>query len=356
MKLKNFIQLTLLASVIVFTAPSCVKEGPIGLPGENGTNGTDGADGADGSVTCLACHSGTNMNQKKAEFAMSAHSSGEIAVDYAGGRASCAKCHSHEGFLQQATLGSVAGDITNPSAWECSTCHGLHSTFEGTDYALRMNAPAIANYDITKKIDVKGNGNMCVNCHQTRAAEPNKAIPGATFKITSTHYGPHYGSQGNVLAGVGFAEIPGSVAYPAAGSATHLAQASCTGCHMAPFTKEKAFTGTAMVGRGGHSYIPSVTACNTCHGGTAITNYNYGGVQDEVHVKLDQIRDKLIELGLVEYVEADAAYEPKVGTYPMLHVQAYFNWKGIKEDRSFGVHNPKYVKALLANTLEALNK
>lgn len=354
MKLTTFFRLLLFAFVVMCIAPSCVKEGPMGPAGTNGTNGTDGADGADGSVTCLACHSGTNMTQKRAEFAMSEHSVGAIAVDYAGGRASCARCHSHEGFVQYATLGSVAGDITNPSAWECATCHGIHSTFEGTDYALRLNAPAVANYDVTLKIDVKGNSNMCVNCHQTRAAEPNKATPGETFKITSKHYGPHYSAQGNVVAGVGFAEIPGSVAYPAAGSAVHLAQASCTGCHMAPFTKEKAFTGTAMVSRGGHSYIPSVTACNTCHGGDPITNYNYGGVQSDVHIKLDQLRDKLIELGLVEYVEADEAYEPIIGTYPMVHVQAYFNWKGLKDDRSFGVHNPKYVKALLTNTLEAL--
>lgn len=354
MRLKNFIQLTLLATVVMFTAPSCVKEGPMGLAG---TDGVDGVNGENGTVTCLECHSGTNMEEKSAQFVMSAHSVGAIAVDYAGGRASCAKCHSHEGFVQQATLGTVAGDITNPSAWECATCHGLHKTFDATDYALRLNAPATAIFDNTKTLDMKGNSNMCVNCHQSRAAEPNKATPGAaTFRITTTHYGPHYSSQGNILAGMGLAEIAGSVAYTAAGSAAHLTQASCTGCHMAPFTKEKAFTGKAMVGRGGHSYIPSVTACNTCHGGTAIENYNYGGVQDEVHVKLDELRDKLIALGVVAWVEADAAYEPVVDTHPMLYVQAYFNWKGIKEDRSYGVHNPKYVKAILANTIEALNQ
>ena len=355
MKLKNLIQLALLATVILFTAPSCVKEGPMGPAGTDGTDGTNGIDGANGSITCLACHKGTNMEQKSAEFVMSAHSVGAVAVDYAGGRAACAKCHSHEGFVQQATLGSVAGDITSPSAWECGTCHGLHKTFDATDYALRLNAPAKANFDNTKTIDVKGNSNMCVNCHQSRATEPNKATPGETFTITTIRFGPHYSTQGNVLAGMGLAEIPGSVAYPVAGSADHLTKASCTGCHMAPFTKEKAFTGTAMVGRGGHSYIPTLASCNSCHGGTAIANYNYGGVQDEVKAKLDELRNKLVALGIVA-VDADGQYMPVLGTYPMLHAQAYFNWKAIKEDRSYGVHNPKYVKALLTNTLEAINK
>ncbi|MFY9153308.1 MAG: hypothetical protein WAO52_14930 [Prolixibacteraceae bacterium] len=347
MKLKNISRLLLMASVILFLAPSCVKEGPMGPAGADGVDGKDGANGADGQVTCLVCHSGTNMAEKKAQFAMSEHSVGAIAVDYAGGRASCAQCHSHEGFIQWAEFGKVAGDITDPSAWKCSTCHGLHQTFEAKDYAFRVSGPAKLYPDNTKTktLDVKGNSNLCATCHQARVYEPNIATPGETFKITSTHYGPHHGPQGNIVAGIGFAEIPGSVAYPVAGSSKHLEQASCTGCHMATFTAKQ----------GGHSFIPSVDACNKCHGAT-LTDYNYGGVQSDVKAKLDQLRDKLVELGVVEYIEADAAYEPKVGTYPMIQAQAYFNWIGITEDRSEGVHNPKYVKALLTNTLEALNK
>lgn len=337
------------AFVVMSIASSCVKEGPMGPAGADGTNGTNGADGKDGSVTCLACHSGTNMAQKKAEFAMSEHSVGAIAVDYAGGRAACAQCHSHEGFVQYATFGSVAGDITNPSAWECATCHGIHSTFEATDYALRLKAPVVAAANKNVTLDLKGNSNLCVNCHQARTAEPNTATPGETFKITSVHYGPHHGPQGNVVAGVGFAEIPGSVAYPVVGSNKHItamdqAKGACVGCHMAPFKNKQ----------GGHSYIPSLAACNTCHG-AEITDYNYGGVQSDVQAKLDQLRDKLVALGVVEWLEADQAYEPKVGTFPMIQAQAYYNWIGITEDRSLGAHNPKYVKALLTNTLEALN-
>lgn len=359
MKSKNILQLITAVFIMGCLSASCVKEGPMGPAGENGINGTNGLNGADGSVTCLACHSGTNMDQKKAEFVMSAHSVGAIAVDYAGGRASCAPCHSHEQFVEYSAFGlPIAGDITNPTAWKCSTCHGLHKTFETKDYAFRVNGPVAALYDKTQKLDVKGNSNLCVVCHQTRRPEPNKDIPGATYRISNSHYGPHHGPQGNVLAGVGFAEIPGSVAYPTAGSAVHLTQASCVGCHMSKFSSEKNIgsTNPAMVNRGGHSFIPSVTACNSCHGGTPINDYNYGGVQSDIHAKLEQLRDKLVELGVVEYVAADAAYEPKAGTYPMLHVQAYFNWIGLEEDRSLGVHNPKYVRALLVNTLEALNK
>jgi len=353
MKLKNFSRLLFLASVVMFLAASCVKEGPMGPAGADGTNGTNGVDGDAGTVTCLACHSGTTMDQKKAEFAMSEHSIGAVAVAYAGGRQDCARCHSSQGFIEYATLGAVAGDISNPSAWECATCHGLHKTFEATDYALRLgSAPVASNIDASYSFDFKNNSNLCVNCHQARTAEPSKAsAEGATtFKITNTHYGPHHGPQGNVVAGVGFAEIPGTAAYPAPGSSKHFAAGACTACHMADFTNKQ----------GGHSLIPSVAACNKCHNATD-AGYDHGGVQTDVAAKLDQLRDKLIELGVVT-ATPDATdptiitYAPKVGTYPMVQAQAYYNWIGLEEDRSEGVHNPVYVRALLLNTLEALNK
>lgn len=344
MKYKSFSKLLLLGLSFVFVLASCTKEGPMGPAGSDGKDGTDGTDGVDGSVTCLVCHSSTNMEQKQAEFWMSAHSVGAIAVDYAGGRASCAPCHSHEQFVQTMTLGSVAGDITNPSAWECSTCHGIHKTFESTDYALRASDPVTANFDGTVTMDLNGNSNLCAVCHQSRTAEPAYGMeePTGTFTITSTHYGPHHGPQANVVAGTGFAEIEGSVAYPEAGSANHLAMASCTGCHMAHFTNKQ----------GGHSFIPSLAACNECHDANN-EDYNYGGVQTEVHGLLVELRDQLIALGVVEGDEENG-YHPHVGTYPIIQARAFFNWIGLEEDRSLGVHNPKYVKALLLNSIEAL--
>ncbi|MFN2128274.1 MAG: hypothetical protein ACK2TU_10490 [Anaerolineales bacterium] len=38
----------------------------------------------------------------------------------------------------------------------------------------------------------------------------------------------------------------------------------------------------------------------------------------------------------------------------MILAEAYYNWIGIEEDRSEGVHNPNYVEALLENSIEAL--
>jgi hypothetical protein len=348
--MKYHINLKLILSVCLcaFLAASCVKEGPVGPAGADGTDGVDGRDGQDGQITCLTCHSGDSMEEIQAQFATSEHSAGAIAVDYAGGRASCAPCHSHELFVQYTTFGEVKGDITNPSPWTCNTCHGLHEDFEGSDYALRASAPVKAVYlediDASATMDLIGNSNLCATCHQTRRPEPNIDSPGdSTYYISSTHYGPHHGPQANVVMGVGFAEIPGDVSYPESGSSYHYGEdASCVGCHMGEYGMG-----------GGHSWIPNLAACEECHD-TDMEDYNYGGRQTTTHDQLVQLRDKLVELGVVEYVEEDEAYEPVVGTYPMLYVQAFFNWIGLEEDRSLGAHNPKYVNALLANTIAAL--
>ncbi len=357
MKFNSFFKILLFGFICAFIAVSCTKEGPQGPPGANGTNGVDGVDGqdgrdgVDGQVTCLVCHEGTNMDARQAEFAMSVHRAGLIAVDYAGGRASCARCHSHEGFVQYAVFGEVLGNITNPTAWKCNTCHGLHKSFESTDYALRLSDPINPLYDESVTMDLKGNSNVCANCHQSRRGEPELTNPGEeTFTITSTHWGPHHGAQANVVAGQGFAEIPGSIAYPAVGSNYHLEHNgeanSCVGCHMYEYSAEHE--------GGGHTWIPNLQACIDCHG-QEMENYDYGGKQTEVEELLHELRDKLVAAGVVEYVEEDDAYEPIPGTYPHAHARAFFNWVGLEEDRSLGAHNPKYVTALLKNSIEVFN-
>src|SRR5690606_16984743 len=120
---------------------------------------------------------------------MSVHKAGLNAVENAGARASCTRCHSHEGFVQYAELETIAGDITDPAPWECGTCHSIHDTFEAGDYELRLSEPVQANFNSAVTMDLLGNNNLCANCHQSRAAEPNLATPDAeTFRITSTHY------------------------------------------------------------------------------------------------------------------------------------------------------------------------
>ena len=283
-RFRNNTILVLLAAFVLVFAGCSLFEGPAGEDGKdgadgaNGSDGLAGADGVDGNVTCLVCHSDESLAMKQHEFAASQHSSGDIAVSYAGGRGSCAQCHSHEGFVAFAD-GLAAHDISNPSAWKCATCHNLHTTFEAEDYALRMtDADAIWNGGSfllkgNNTFSIQGSSNLCANCHQSRRAEPNITNPGTTFNITSTHYGPHHGAQANVLAGEGFAEIAGTISYPAPGSATHVTPA-CVGCHMA---------------EGDHSFEPKLAGCTDCH--TSITTFDHNGSQTDIQALLDELKD-----------------------------------------------------------------
>lgn len=315
-------------------------QGPAGEDGVDGVDGVDGQDGVDGTVRCLECHNTQTQRDITLQYARSQHAYGEY-VDYAGGNSSCARCHSGGGFVEFLEIGDVDGNINVPVALSCEHCHSIHTTFERQDYALRSTAPVAFIAEGAGTADFGDNANLCANCHQSRRAEPMIDAPGDTYQITSTHYGPHHGAQANVLMGSGFAEIEGPRSYPT--ESLHLSEgATCVTCHMGDYSD----------GAGGHTWWANVDACNECH--STPDDFDYNGFRTDIQEKLDELRDLLVEAGVVEFVEADQAYEPVIGVYPMDQARAFFNWVGLSEDRSKGVHNPRYVDALLTNSIAAM--
>ncbi len=319
-------------------------KGDTGPTGPAGNDGTDGTDGVDGNVTCLACHGTDAQNSISLQYDRSGHAVGEN-VDYAGGRASCARCHSHEGFVETMNTGGVDADFTNPSPINCGTCHGIHDTFEEDDYALRLTDAVAWEFDEDyggTSVDLGDNSNMCAYCHQTRRAEPAITNPGEeTFYIAYPYWGPHHGPQANVMEGLGMAEIAGTIAYPdLAGSYPHKSL-TCVDCHMDEYAE----------GTGGHTWEASLGSCVDCHG--TLEDFDYNGVQTEMEADLETLRFSLEMLGVIEYDEEDAEWHPVVGTHDADHARAFFNWIGLVEDRSLGVHNPRYFNALVKNSIEA---
>ncbi len=308
--------------------------GPEGPTGPEGPAGPAGPEGPAGTAGCIECHSADQFMQIAAEYDLSGHAGG-ASVDYAGSRAYCGPCHSHEQFVYTLELGGIDGEISSPSRIDCQTCHEVHATFEPEDYALRTTDPVEMLWDSTSILDIGDASNLCANCHQSRRAEPNISDPGETFEITSTHYGPHHGPQANVWGGEGFAEIPGEAAYTGDDGAH-----SCTSCHMNDYAD----------GAGGHSWHPNPAGCYECHSEAGLE-----GIQTAVETKLNTLRDQLLAVGVIEEdAEEPGVYHPVPGTYPMIQVQAFFNWIGLVEDRSLGLHNPAYVNALLDNTIDAM--
>ncbi|MCF7808710.1 MAG: hypothetical protein K9N38_09340 [Candidatus Marinimicrobia bacterium] len=333
LRMFKLLPLAILALLVAFTV-SC--EGPAGADGADGMDGADGADGADGHLTCLGCHNDATMLDNKLEMARSQHKLGDIAVNYAGGRASCAQCHGHEGFVEWSETGTVAGNYTTPSPWQCSTCHGLHATFEedftGDDAALRAVGAVTLMFDEATEADY-GNSNLCINCHQSRRGYASYDDgTGTDVAITSSLAGPHHGPQANLLMGNNGVT---------AGSEHAHASVGCAGCHM------KETTGDDLDIAGGHTFWPTAEACADCHSGA--DNFDLFSGQTTIQGKLDNLAGLLVTAGVL-----DSAHHVVVGTYPRAEVQAWWNWDLVYEDRSLGVHNPTYAKALLDASITAL--
>lgn len=306
MKLNNLTRLLLLAFVIMCVAPSCVKEGPMGLTGPAGKDGADGKDGKDANETCKMCHTATSVDLISTQFQFSKHEYGEAAFEEAGST-SCTPCHAQEAFKDvvkrnvpatfslNAATGKYVNDYVTSSSTAygeigCSTCHSsLHTTYGSADLAFTTVAPVpMTMWGGQKTINLpadNGQSNLCVKCHQPRpqtnlqtgnvqdyvaiAANPTTLAydsnnNSATTNIVRPSYRMHihYGSVGAIFAGMGGVEFAGPETYK---NSTHTTTASCSDCHM----------GTMYNRAGGHTFVAkgNLTTCNTagCHT-TAVTS------------------------------------------------------------------------------------
>ena len=304
MKLNNFSKLLLSALVVMCIAPSCVKEGPMGLTGATGANGKDGTNGTDANQTCKVCHTSSKVDLISTQFQFSKHEYGEAAFEESG-NTGCTPCHAQEAFKYVVannvpatfTLNPATGKYVNNYATVssaaygeigCSTCHSsLHTTYGTADLAFTTVAPIpMTMWGGAKVIDLKADGgksNLCVKCHQPRpftnaltgnvldyvALATTTGVvfdgdPAGKTNIIKPSYRTHthYGAIGAVYAGMGGVEFPGALPYT---NSAHTQAASCMDCHM----------GT-MVGRsGGHTFSAAgkFDGCNVagCHT-TAITS------------------------------------------------------------------------------------
>ncbi|MCL4367821.1 MAG: S-layer homology domain-containing protein [Actinobacteria bacterium] len=279
---------------------------------------------------CKACHNDTTLlTGKAAAWSKSLHATGEVFLED-GGNKSCAGCHSGGGFSAMVAAGQNPSQVTagdpNPTPQDCRACHKIHTTYTGTDWALETTAP-VAFYALAGTYN-GGAGNLCANCHQPRRVFP---AADATGMVTVTaRFGPHHGPQSAMLLGIGGA---GATVGTPMFHYTAVAD-TCVTCHM---------------GEGAtHTFAPSVETCKTCHADA--TNFDIGGTQTEVQTMLDELKAALVAKGLLNAEGGIVA-----GTYPEAQAAALWNWIYVNnEDKSKGVHNPAYTKALLQAGLDAL--
>ena len=140
---------------------------------------------------------------------------------------------------------------------------------------------------------------------------------------------------------------------------------ACAGCHMA-----EGEIGESVPLSGGHSFamrtpenVANVEACSGCHGDigedfneiTATVDGNKDHDGDGVEEGLQEEVHGLLEL-IIENIPNDGNGHPMIedSTVTLLEAQAAYNYLMVEEDRSFGIHNPKFTVALLKLTLEKL--
>ena len=188
-------------------------------------------------------------------------------------------------------------------------------------------------------------GNLCGRCHQSRPATPEITDPTSTtttLQPTSYRYGPHYGTQGPMLAGTGGYDINGDGLLA---NSYHTNRATCVDCH-----------GAAASGNvtGGHTLWPNTTGCNisACHDG-GVTTLNYEGKQTIIEEGLVMLVDKLALAGVVDTVGHPGYLDTSVPhTQKLLAI--YYNYKFIQGDKSNGIHNFKRANGMITDGIAYL--
>jgi len=351
-KINNFFFIGSVALMLIVSA-SCTKEGPQGIAGKDGTNGTNGTDGTDGTATCVECHSSNQViYARENQWAASMHATGAAFERNEG---ECAICHTSQGFrgnLDGSYDWTATGAmINNPNPQNCYTCHQIHETYTAADLTLTVASDAAIALRNTTNTHNFGKGNVCASCHQGRTVDPFPVAGGDSIVVGSSRYGVHHGPQSNTLAGVGMGLFEVGSGLVNSAHATLIADA-CVTCHMAEAYGTQSGGHTMWMGYDYHgSAVLNTVGCEVsgCHEGEEVQAITEE-FQGEIATLLADLKLKLDAAGIT----AEGSDNAIPDTYSGLVAGACLDYKALTEDKSLGVHNPKYVKKLLENLNAAL--
>ena len=371
-QIRNLLKLLIAAIVLAGMFAAC--EGPMGPrgyqgePGEPGPGSVVNWEGFKEGIVCASCHNPDYdttyfVMAREYQWAVSKHAAGG---DYQRNAAPCSGCHTTEGFVQL-YMGRTLTDQVNASPPGCFACHSPHSR---GDFSLRTTDPVTVMSAVEGVPDLVfdyGKANLCVSCHKTRELnpmpDPTKTANTDTLVITSSRWYPHYGVQGQILAGTGgfeFQNVTYNNSYHTQSDV--IKQEGCPICHMA---EPEAGTGIG----GGHTMLIAypgthgedqelLTGCNQtgCHNGN-LTTLDYNGYQTETEELLDSLHTLLINRGwLTSSGLVNASNSNPLKIAPEYLAGAMFNYFFIEHDMSEGVHNTKYTLKLLESSIDVLNE
>lgn len=300
---------------------------------------------------CSVCHDDGKYNRIPEFWELSKHA---VATSYPSGpgRESCVRCHTGKGFAQ-----FVEGvPTTNPyfdtkyTAISCAACHDPHDATN--DHQLRTLTVKLVD---GTEIKDGGKGKICMNCHQSRRAADDAYVSGTSF----SRFGPHYSDAADIIASSNVYTF--GKTFPRSNHLT-VTQDACVDCHMAEGEKD-ADGKIKLVGQ--HTFSMdtpddenNMNACAKCHGNTLGTSFedvkfflngngdhDRNGVVEGLQVEIKGLLDKAV--ALLPFKTKNWISEDPTKDWTKVQLQALYNMKAIYYDRSFGIHNPKFIVSLL---------
>lgn len=306
--------------------------------------------------TCGQCHDSLSHHVKNYEWGQTLHSTGYV-FRFSG---ACMPCHSSKGFIETWDPYYLATNkvprSTEQEGIACAACHDPHGPGMG-DKQLRAITTASLSNGVVITYAQAGTGVLCMNCHHARQK--------ATTYVTNTpssNFGPHYGVQGDMLAGENAYEY--GMTMP---SSRHMLAVtnSCVGCHMQLIAGTSFSNANTRVG--GHTFRISWDAgttnttaddvhvtevCAKCHVENTFDivaeDYDRDGTPEGVQTEIEGL---LEELGMLLPPIGSPVVTVSSG-YTLQQRKAAYNYLFVEEDQSHGVHNPKYAAAILQASID----
>jgi hypothetical protein len=361
-----------------------------------------------GNVTCTPCHTAQAFkyvakNHIPATFTLNT-TTGKYSNDYvtvasaAFGELNCFTCHDnlHSTYTSADFKPLTTTSPVAMTMWKGAKTINLVQDDSISNLCVRCHQPrplttssTLSNGDVVDYVALAANPTATFYDAAVGNAAPNKVIPSYRTHV-------HYGTVGAVFAGQGGVEFTGTQTYS---SSAHTTVASCSDCHQAPVS------GRA----GGHTFYAAgnFNGCNTtgCHTGVDSKSTTFwlnprteikgllnsiaakinavGGATPILHTQTDPESNLWATLTTNSYDGYLNIYDPSTNptgawrnpapsgswttaqkatntalpAFPTLKnvtMGAMINFQFTLREFSLGIHNYKYTKALLQNSIEAL--